>query len=57
MVFSLLDEPNHMSATLGNAAKYNSRLLAICNHCAHTVELNLQKLITKHGRDYPVPAL
>ncbi|MDP7100836.1 MAG: hypothetical protein QF503_06760, partial [Rhodospirillales bacterium] len=44
-------------ATLANAQKYNSRLLAICNHCAHTVELNLNQLIMKYGREYPVPGL
>jgi DNA-directed RNA polymerase subunit RPC12/RpoP len=36
---------------------HNDRLLAICNHCAHTVELNVRQLIEKYGRDYEVPAI
>jgi hypothetical protein len=44
-------------ATLDNVAKYNSRLLAICDHCAHTVELSVNALIKAHGRNYPVPAI
>ena len=35
----------------------NDRLLAICNRCANTVELNVGKLIEKFGRDYEVPDL
>jgi hypothetical protein len=36
---------------------HNDRLLAICNHCAHTVELNKRQLIEKFGRDYEVPVI
>jgi len=41
-------------ATLDNVAKYNSRLLAICDECAHTVELSVSALIKAHGRGYEV---
>lgn len=43
--------------SLENAQKCGSRLLAICNHCAHTVELNLNQLIMKYSREYPLPGL
>jgi hypothetical protein len=33
------------------------RLLAICNDCANTVELNVPELKERHGPDYPVPAI
>jgi|GEM_PF-6169710 len=41
-----------MPATLANIITNNYRLLAICNHCSHTVELNLNQLIKKYGREY-----
>jgi len=44
-------------ATLDNVAKYNSRLLAICDECAHTVELSVDALIKAHGHDYEVPRI
>jgi len=44
-------------ASLGNAIKYDSRLLAICNLCANTVDLGLSVMVKKYGRDFPVPAL
>ncbi len=46
-----------MSATLANVTANNYRLLAICDHCAHTVELDMDRLVERHGVDYPVPAL
>jgi len=46
-----------MPATLANIITNNYRLLAICNHCSHTVELNLNQLIKKYGREYPVPGI
>jgi DNA-directed RNA polymerase subunit RPC12/RpoP len=36
---------------------HNDRLLAICNHCVNTVELNKRQLIEKYGRGYEVPEL
>ena len=32
-------------------------LLAICNECAHTVQLDTDDLIATLGPDYPVPAI
>jgi hypothetical protein len=46
-----------MPATLANIITNNYRLLAICNHCANTVELNKRQLIDKYGGDYEVPRL
>ena len=46
-----------MSATLANVTANNYRLLAICNECAHTVELDMDRLVERNGADYPVPAL
>jgi len=45
-----------MTATL---AHINQRytLLAICNACAHTVELDVDGLIGTLGPDHPVPAI
>jgi len=39
------------------ATIHNDRLLATCIYCAHTVELNLNQLIKKYGREYPVPGI
>jgi len=36
---------------------HTDRLLAICNHCANTVELNKRQLIDKYGGDCEVPRL
>ncbi len=44
-------------ATLANVITNNYRLLAICDHCAHTVELDMDTLVEQHGGDYPVPAI
>jgi hypothetical protein len=44
-----------MTATLSTI--HNDRLLAICNQCANTVELNKRQLINKYGREYPVPGI
>jgi len=35
------------------ATIHNDRLLAICNHCANTVDLGLTSMIKKYGRDLP----
>ena len=43
-----------MTATLVRA-RY--RLLAICDECARTVELDVPALIATHGPDHPVPAI
>ena len=43
-----------MTATLAPVqARY--RLLAICDECAHTVELDVDGLIATLGPDHPVP--
>jgi hypothetical protein len=45
-----------MTATLAHVqARY--RLLAICDECAHTVELDVDGLITTLGGNHPVPAI
>lgn len=45
-----------MTATLADAqARY--RLLAICDECAHSVELDVDGLITTLGGNHPVPAI
>ena len=46
-----------MSATLANIITNRNRLLAICNECAHTVELNIDQLVERHGVAYPVPVI
>ena len=46
-----------MSATLANVITNNYRLLAICDHCAHTVELDMDRLVERNGADYLVPAI
>ncbi len=46
-----------MTATLANIITNRNRLLAICNQCAHTVELDMDRLAERHGVDYRVPAL
>jgi hypothetical protein len=45
-----------MTATLANI-KNRYQLLAICNGCAHTVELDVEGLIGTLGPDHPVPAI
>lgn len=45
-----------MTATLAHIkARYT--LLAICNICAHTTELDVDGLIGTLGADHPVPAI
>jgi hypothetical protein len=38
-----------MSATLANVITNNYRLLAICDHCAHTIELDMDRLVERNG--------
>ena len=45
-----------MTATLANI-KNRYELLAICNVCAHTVQLDTDALIAALGPDHPVPAI
>jgi hypothetical protein len=45
-----------MTATLANVQNRYT-LLAICNICAHTVELDVGGLIRTLGPDHPVPAI
>jgi hypothetical protein len=45
-----------MTATLAHVqAQYT--LLAICDECAHTAELDVDDLIDTLGPDHPVPAI
>ena len=45
-----------MTATLAHIHQRYT-LLAICNDCAHTVELDVDGLIDTLGPDHPVPAI
>jgi hypothetical protein len=45
-----------MTATLAHIQQRYT-LLAICNECAHTVELDVDGLIGTLGVDHPVPAI
>ena len=45
-----------MTATLAQVMQRYT-LLAICNDCAHTVELDVEGLIDTLGPDHPVPAI
>ena len=45
-----------MTANLAHI-RQRYRLLAICDECAHTVELGVDGLIATLGADHPVPAI